>query len=132
MFRNKITKDSEKKKKVINDLKMRVGENNLTNSKMEMEMSIIIKMLRKEKDRARFLSLEKVQEDQEIAEIRSSIEARVILVYDESETTADLKTKGADDDNDNVFTKEIELNGSLDMGKLLDEGEDKAFIFTLY
>ena len=95
-------------------------------------MSIVITMLREEKDRVRFLSLEKVQEDQEIAEIRSSIEARVILVYGESETTADLKTKGADDDNGNVFTKEIELNGSLDMGKLLDEGEDKAFIFTLY
>ena len=123
LFRQ-LRQDCTKKDKVIEDLELRVQENNLTNLKLEKKMSILITMIREERAKVRFLTQEKTQEDQEIADIRSNMEARVISNNSVCATFAELNSKVANDDNDDALTEEIELNESLEMEKLLEEEED--------
>ena len=108
--------ESTQKDRVIADLELRVRENNLTNVKIERKISILITMVREERARVRFLSQDKAQEDQEIADIRSGLEAKIIAVDGDCVTTAD--TKVANDNNDDALTEEIELNESIEMEKL--------------
>ena len=124
LFR-KICRDSTKKDTVIDILEQRVLENNLANSKLEKKLSILITMIREERAMVRLLSQNKVQEDQEIADIRSSLEESVISFSGECGTTADLDTRVTDGDNDDALTNQIELSESLEMEKLLESNEDK-------
>ena len=73
----------------------------------------------------RLLSQNKVQEDKETADIRSSLEERVISFNVECITTADLDTNSTDDDNDDAYTEHIELSESLEMETLLEDNADK-------
>ena len=117
--------ESTQKDRLIADLELRVWENNLTKVKIERNISILITMVREERARVRFLSQDKAEEDQEIADIRSGLEAKIIAVDGDCVTTAD--TKVADDNNDDALTEEIELNESIETEKLLEENEDKKY-----
>ena len=119
----KIALDSEKKDKVIYTLEQTIRENNHTNSKTEKEISILITMIREEKARVTFLSRDKGQEDQEIADIRLSLDARVTLVNGDCAPYAELETNVTNDNNDDALTEEIDLNESLEMEKLLEDIE---------
>ena len=122
LFRQ-LRQDFTKKDKVIEDLELMVQENNL---KTEKTICILITMVREERARVRFLTQEKTQEDQEIADIRSNLEARVISINRDCAAIAELNSKVANDENDDALTEEIELNESLEMEKLLEEEDDKG------
>ena len=66
LFRQ-LRQDFTKKDEEIEDLELMVQQNNL---KTEKKISILITMIREERARVRFLTQEKTQEDQDIADIR--------------------------------------------------------------
>ena len=120
LFRE-ISRDSSKKDQVIDILEQRVLENNLANSEREKEMNLLITMIREERATVRLLRQNKAQQDQETADIRSSLEEMIVSFNVECVTTADL------DDNDFALTDQIELSESLKMEKLMENNEDKEF-----
>ena len=120
--------DCKTKDEVIRALQVKVRDTNLTNSKKEKEINILVQMIIEEKAKAEILNKSETQETRDITEVRSiledSITSEIQEKINESHESKEALSKDiAEYDNEDVLTENIELNESLEMEKCLEEKE---------